>query len=161
MKTRIVLLLLLAGLMTMGSQCINDSFIVAINLDAIGNCYQITVNAPTSTYAPQPVTIDPASLLDQSYADKIKNARLVDITLGVTGYTGTADGDVFFNGTTIFHYHGDFSTPRSLLRDRAYFSNLNVTPLVNILTTRPLRFLALRTAAILGSVGLSLRLIRH
>lgn len=109
-------LALVVGVATMGSDCINEPFLVSVNLDEIA----VTINIPagtTTTYNGSR-TITAAEYLDAGFAS-VENMRVYDITVqGVGTYTGTVTGSASVNGTPILSYNGtwaSFATPRSLL----------------------------------------------
>jgi len=121
MKTKILLVFLLGILATTGSTCINDGFLVAVNLD-IPACYAIKAG-PTLSWTPsdpgQPVVIRLADQIDASYLDKIKNARYYDLKVSVMGaYSGSVSGICYINNIPLLTFSGtwaDFATPQSLL----------------------------------------------
>ena len=121
MKTKILLVFLLGILATTGSTCINDGFLVAVNLD-IPACFSIK-SGSTLSWTPsdpgQPVVVRLSEQIDASYLDKIKNARYYDLKVSVQGaYTGSVSGICYINNQPLFTFSGtwaDFSTPQSLL----------------------------------------------
>ncbi len=117
MKTKILLVFLLGVLATTGSTCINDGFLVAVNLP-MEMCLAINPGSNPSFSGSQ--TIKLSDQVDASYLDKIKNARFYDLKVHVTGtYTGTIyNGKCYVNGKKLLDFTGgwaDFATPQSLV----------------------------------------------
>jgi hypothetical protein len=109
-------LALVIGVATMGSDCINDPFLISLNLQEL----EVTVNIPagtTTTFNGSRV-VAAAEYLDSGFGS-LQNARVYDITVqGIGTYTGTVTGTASVNGTTILSYTGpwsQFATPQSLL----------------------------------------------
>lgn len=129
MKTKILMLFLLGILATTGSTCINDGFLVAVNLP-IQACFNINAG-PNLNWTPsdpgQPVVIRLSDLIDASYLDKIKNVRYYDLKVSVKGsYTGSASGICYINSIPLLTFSGtwaDFTTGQSLLG-----SSTHITP---------------------------------
>jgi hypothetical protein len=119
MKTHVVLSLLILALMTTGSSCINDVYLLAVNLP-ISECFAIKAG-PTLSFS-ESDTANLASYIDPSYVDKIKAARYYDIRVYVTGdYNGSVSGTGFLNNIPLITYSGtwnDFKTPRSIITDK-------------------------------------------
>src|SRR5512135_1126569 len=96
MKTKLLLFSLLLILATTGSTCINDGFLVAVNLP-INPCFKINAG-PTLTFN-RSITDTLAMELDPSYRENIKSARYYDIRVSVLGtYNGTVNGTVYIQG---------------------------------------------------------------
>jgi hypothetical protein len=117
MKTKILLVFLLGILATTGSTCINDGFLVAVNMP-LEMCFNI--NAPGPQNFSGQLTIKLADEIDASYLDKLKNARYYDIQVQVTGtFSGDIiNGEGLVNNKKIVDFAGkwdDFKTPQSLL----------------------------------------------
>ena len=117
MKMKIVLLVLLAALPMMGSDCVNSGFSVAINLGKLNGCYPLTAGTQT-TYTGNAPAIDPTTLYDNSYS--LTGASVYDIKVSTSGPDlGTiSNGVVTVNGTPALRYSGTwaaFNTPQSLL----------------------------------------------
>jgi hypothetical protein len=147
MKTTTLLLaVLFVGLTTMGSSCVNEGFIVAVNVP-ISKCYSFTASGSNS-YDSGPQTVDLAAIVGETYAENLQQSRLYDIKVTYTGpYTGALSGSVFFQGTRLVDFAGnaaDFAGGPSLLTMPARFSNLNVTPLLTALGTKPLPAVTVR-----------------
>ena len=129
MKTKILLVFLLGILATTGSTCINDGFLVAVNLP-ISACFNIKSGSNLS-WTPsdpgQPVIIKLSDAIDGSYVDKIKNARYYDMQVTVHGaYAGSVSGFAYINGKPLLSFQGqwsDFATPQSLIG-----SSTHITP---------------------------------
>ena len=159
MKTKLLLISLLAILATTGSTCINDGFLVAVNLP-INPCF--TINAgPTLTFN-RSITDTLALELDQSYRENIKSARYYDIRVSVIGtYNGTVNGTVYIQGPnsttqkallTFTGNWADFSAPQSLLGSSPHIATVpvGVQELLNALnnmTVNP------NTAVTISAVG--------
>ncbi len=119
MKTKLLLLLLVGLLATTGSTCINDGFLVAVNLP-IKACFKINAGPNLVFSGAQAVKL--ADLIDASYLDNIKNARFYDVRVSTTGsYNGTVylvgniDGTKLIESKTQPWPWSDFLTPQSLL----------------------------------------------
>lgn len=133
MKAKLLLLVLLVALMTNGSSCINEGFIVPVNLK-INPCYNVNAGPAGPFGGIQ--TVFPASLIDESFSD-IKGARYYDIQVTANGtYSGNVAGVVYvsLNGgpeqalllvgsgtahTTAVPY-ASFNSPQSLLGSSPY-----------------------------------------
>lgn len=109
-------LALMVGLSTMGSECINDPFLVSVNLEEL----ELTISIPagtTTTYTGSR-TVTAAEYLDAGFAT-LQNMRVYDITVQTVGaYGGTVTGSASVNGTPILTYTGTWTqlnTPHSLL----------------------------------------------
>ena len=121
MKSKALLLLLAGILATTGSTCINDGFLVAVNL-TIPGCFNIK-DGPTLSWTitdpGQPVEIKLADQIDESYRDKIKSARFYDLRVKVKGtYTGSVSGICYINNSPLLTFSGnwsDFANGQSLL----------------------------------------------
>jgi len=149
MKTTfIVLSALLLMLSTMGSSCINDPFLISVNVDPLTGCYGI--NSGNGAIDDE-IDVDLANLIDGSYVEKVKDARLYDIRVHVTGtYSGgSVTGQAFINDSLLFNFSGtwaDFSTPQSLLGRSPHITpqGAGITELVRVLKARPLTVVTLR-----------------
>jgi hypothetical protein len=111
-------LALVVGLTTMGSDCINDPFLVSVNLENVALTINIAAGT-TTTYAGTR-TITAAEYVDVGFGP-LSNLRIYDITVQTVGtYAGTVTGSASVNGTAIVSYTGNWSqyaTPQSLLGD--------------------------------------------
>jgi|WetSurMetagenome_2_1015567.scaffolds.fasta_scaffold245246_2 hypothetical protein len=146
MNTKILLVFLLGILATTGSTCINDGFLVAVNVP-ISGCLQIRDGSTLSwsTTDPAPQVFNVAELIDQSYLDHIKNSRVYDIRISVKGtYNGSVSGIGYINGLSnpIVQFTGrwsDFATPRSILTDTVYVKKqaAGIAELVRVLNLVP------------------------
>jgi hypothetical protein len=119
MKTKIVLVLLLGILATTGSTCINDGFLVAVNLP-IQTC--IAVNSGPNLVFSGSQQVKLADQIDVSYVNNIKSARFYDIQVSTRGtYNGTVYVAVTIDGVSLLKTKStpwpwsDFATPQSLL----------------------------------------------
>ena len=130
MKTKILLFSLLIILATTGSTCINDGFLVSVNLP-INPCFQI--NGVTNTnFNVVDSAIVLAQLIDPSYQDNVTNARYYDIRISVLGaYSGNVSGSVYIQYLNsgpqlLLTYSGswsDFVTAQSLLGGSTHISS--------------------------------------
>jgi len=143
MKAKLLIAASFVALATMGFDCINDPLIVSVSLDPFSHCYQINPG-PNVNYGGQTI-IDPNTLMDDSYRDKVEDARVYDITVQSTGsFSGTvSNGIVTINGVPILTYSGswsDFSTPQSLVRRSSHIqkNNAGIQELLRSLRQRPL-----------------------
>lgn len=117
-KVMLTLTTLLIALATMGFNCINDSFDVAVNMpiEAV-----FTVNAgPAGSFGGTPVTITLSGIIDPSYIGKIKNVRSYDIRVSTIGTCSDsiANGFATINSKQILTFRGQwnsFNTPQSVL----------------------------------------------
>ena len=133
MKTKILLFSLLVVLATTGSTCINDGFLVSVNLP-INPCFTINPG-PTLTFNPS-ITDTLALAIDPSYRENIKSARYYDIRVSVLGtYNGTVNGTVYIQRSgssgqqallTFTGNWSDFSTPQSLLGTSSHVAPVTV-----------------------------------
>jgi hypothetical protein len=136
MKTKALLLLLLGILATTGSTCINDGFLVAVNLP-ISNCFSIN-SGPTLSFSGS-LTIKLADQIDASYLNKIKAVRYYDVRVSVQGtYTGSVSGSATINDVPLLTYTGqwsDFATAQSLLGSSTHITSnaTGVAELVRVL----------------------------
>ncbi len=119
MKTMtFVLVTLLAALASVGFNCINDSFTVAVNLPLT---FDINVNpGPTGSKGGTPVTVRLADQIDNSYVNKLQAVRFYDIRVSTVGtYSGTiTNGVLTIDGIKILDFQGtwnQFNTPQSIL----------------------------------------------
>jgi hypothetical protein len=120
MKAKIVLISLFVALATMGFDCINDSFLVSVNVNGITGKFKINPgNNPNFGPPGDCVTITASQYLDQSYSDEIQDVRIFDIKVSTIGtYAGNVNGTATVNNVAILNYSGpwsSFNTPQSLL----------------------------------------------
>jgi len=153
MKTKALLLLLLGVLATTGSTCINDGFLIAVNLPMSG-CFAINPG-PNLNFSGS-VTIRLSEQIDVSYIDDISSVRYYDIRVSTLGtYTGSVSGIGYINNIPLVTYSGqwsDFATPQSLLQNspriQTQQAGLNeVLRVLNQFKTDP------NTSAVLSSTG--------
>jgi hypothetical protein len=117
MKMKLVLAGLLILLLNTGSSCINDGFLLSVNLP-ISHTWKINGGSNTNfTGSTQAIFL--ADQIDESYRDNIKGARYYDIRVSTGGtYSGNVAGTAYINGTPLLSFNGswaDFRTPQSLL----------------------------------------------
>ena len=117
MKIGIIMAVLFIVLATTGSQCINDNFLMSVNIQGVTGTYKInTGNGQFNDCT----TISSSNYLDQSFsiADSV---RIYDIQVSTIGtYGGNVNGTATVNGSPILSFNGSFTyfnTPRSLLTD--------------------------------------------
>jgi hypothetical protein len=136
MKARALLLALMVALMTHGSSCINEGFLIPINL-SINPCYTIN-SGPVGSFIAKEDTVLLANLIDESFRDNIKDARYYDIRVTGNGsFSGNVVGTVSIRSSQfpiaqVLLYVGGgssnatavpwstFSTPQSLLGSSPY-----------------------------------------
>lgn len=118
MKTMtFVLVTLLAALASVGFNCINDNFTVAVNLPLT---LDLTINpGPTGTKSGNAV-VKFANYIDQSYLGNLQNVRYYDIRVNTVGtYSGNvSNGVLTIDNQPILTFAGtwnQFNTPQSLL----------------------------------------------
>lgn len=137
MKMRVVVVALFAALVTMGFQCINENFLVSVNIQGISGTYKIN---PGNGQFNDCVTKNAGDYLDQNYKT-FSNARIYDIKVSTIGtYTGNLNGTATINGTAILSFNGSFAyfnTPRSLLTDPNITRNpAGINVLVNAINNK-------------------------
>jgi hypothetical protein len=151
MKTKAMVAVMLAALATTGTQCINDNFLIAVNLP-IPFCHSI--NPGPNTFSGRD-TIKLEGQIDKNYVDNMKAARFYDIKVSVGGdYNGSGTGDAFIVvKDTLFrivHFSGnwsDFKTPVSVLTGapKVVIDTTGVKKLVDILN----QFVMTRSASVI------------
>ncbi len=116
MKARFVLAVLLIAMTTTGSDCINDGFLVSVNVEGLTGTFAI--NSGNNPAFDETVTILASDYLDTDFGDP-QNVRIYDVLVHVSGaYSGSATGTVTVNGVPAIGFNGSwaaFSTPQSLL----------------------------------------------
>jgi hypothetical protein len=158
MKTKFVLAAIFVALATMGFDCINDPILVSLNIDPFSACYDINPG-PNTSYQGS-VVIDPNDLIDDSYKDKVADARVYNITVQVRGaFAGSVTGgQVTINGIPLLTYSGtwaNFSTPQSLLGSSPYIHPqlAGIVELVRALKAKPLQPVTLASTGSLTGGG--------
>ncbi len=116
MKTRFLVLCVLAALPLMAFNCVTDSFTIALNLKPFNGTYNI--NAGTNPNYGGFFTVSPDSMYDiAGYA--LDGASVYDVRIQTAGPDlGTCSGTVTVNGTLLITYNGPwtaFNTPQSLI----------------------------------------------
>jgi hypothetical protein len=139
MKTKVMIGIVLAALATTGSQCINENFLVAVNLP-IPICHAI--NPGPNTFSGKD-SVNLVNQIDASYLNNLRAARYYDIQVWVTGnYDSTVAGDAYIvvNNVDyrILHFAGkwnDFKTPVSIINSgsKITLDNAGVQKLTDIL----------------------------
>ena len=116
MKAMTVILIgVTTALLTMGFNCVNDPFMLSVNLPISA---LINVDQGTTSYnESQSITLN--DQFDHSYADNIKNYRVYDLRIGTIGdFSGTFSGYVYIDNTLILSVNNkswnDFHTPQSV-----------------------------------------------
>ena len=123
MKTNLLLLLLVGLLATTGSTCINDNFLVAVNLPIKAT---FNINAGPNLAFDGVFTVKLSNLIDATYLEHIKNARYYDIRVSTTGtYNGTVYAVANIDGVKLITVKNQnwsaFATPQSLLLGSSSF----------------------------------------
>jgi hypothetical protein len=117
MKILVVAALTLAAFGTLGFSCINEGFIISVNIEGITGTFEI--NQGNGNFS-NCVTVDSKTYLDVGY-DNLKNIRIYDVRVSTIGsYTGNVTGTASVNGVNILQFSGPFAyfnTPRSILND--------------------------------------------
>ncbi len=138
MKILVLAALTLAAFATLGFSCINEGFLISINLQGISGVYDIQSGDGKFNECTDPIV--PNTYLG-SYADAtVKEARVYDIWISTIGnYTGNVNGSATVNGVTILSFSGPFQyfkTPRSILVDpNIVRSSAGILTLVNAVKT--------------------------
>ncbi len=118
-KMTVVLVALTAALLTVGFSCINDPFIVSVNLPISATFDVNHGNAGSNATYSDSKVVALKDEIDQSYLNKIKNVRSYDLRISTIGdFGGNVSGVVTINGTTILTFSGawnDFHTSQSVL----------------------------------------------
>jgi hypothetical protein len=119
MNTRILLGILLLALPTMGSDCINDGFLISVNIEGITSKFDISPGNDPTFGPPNDCETIPASVYLTSEFGDYENVRIYDIKVTTVGtYPGNVNGTVLVNGIPAASYSGSwsaFNTPQSLL----------------------------------------------
>jgi hypothetical protein len=123
MKTNVLLLLLVGLLATTGSTCINDGFLVAVNLPIKGT---FPINAGPNLAFSGSFNVKLADHIDGTYLANIKNARFYDVRVSTTGtYNGTVYVVGNIDGKPLVKVENQpwsaFSTPQSLIAGSKVF----------------------------------------
>lgn len=97
MKPKILIAVLILSFSTLGSDCINDPFLVAVNLDLIEGVF--SVNPGDGSFNDQSGVINIRNLIDSNFRDDIRGFRLYDIRVRVQGPypAGTVSGDCYYS----------------------------------------------------------------
>ena len=116
MKAMTVILIgLTTALLTMGFNCVNDPFLLSVNLPITA---LVNVDQGTTSYN-ESTTITLNDQFDHSYANDIKSYRVYDLKIGTIGdFSGTFSGIVYIDNTPILSVTNkawnDFHTPQSV-----------------------------------------------
>jgi hypothetical protein len=115
-QTKRALLVLAVAYAAMGSECINDPFVVSVNVEALEAVINIPAGSTTTFAGVTTISADEYFTTD---VGAIQNLRIYDITVQSVGsYGGTVTGTSTVNGATLVSYSGpwsSFATPKSLL----------------------------------------------
>jgi hypothetical protein len=129
----------------MAFDCITSFSDVTVSLNLKPFNAPFPLNSGSNKAYSGSVTIDPATLYDQSYT--LSGASVYDITVATKGpdNLGPGAGTVYVNNIPIFSYNGTwtyYNTPRSLLTDTTLTRNASgVSELINAVTGhRPVVF---------------------
>lgn len=97
MKAKLLLSILLVFLTTVGADCINDPIVVAVTIDPIEGCYNVT---PGNGSFSGTTTVTLKNLIPSDFRDKLKGFRVYDVTVKVEG--PYPSGNVSGNGYVRF-----------------------------------------------------------
>lgn len=156
MKNRMLLLCLVIGLSTVSYNCINEDFLVAVDLPFEG-CYHI--NPGPDLDFEGSVTLMLEDELDESLQENITGARYYDIQVKALGtYNGSVSGVARINGIDLLMYSGkwsDFYTPQSLLGSSPYITPVQagVDELLRVLASIPAPGTTTVTQSSIGSLS--------
>jgi hypothetical protein len=125
MKTKALLLLLVGILATTGSTCIQEGFLVSVNVPIKAT---FPINAGPNLVFSGTQTIKLSDLIDASYVDNLKNVRYFDVRISTTGtyngtvfVTGSIDGSELIKTKNTPTPWSDLATPQSLLTGSTKF----------------------------------------
>jgi hypothetical protein len=120
MKTNVLLLVMFVVLATMGSTCVNEDFVVPINLQSISKTIPI-IKGGTVSFGPTKdcITVNPSDYLNSDFSD-FSDVRLYDVRVTTIGsFAGNIqNGVILVNGSAMLGYSGpwnSFNTTQSLL----------------------------------------------
>lgn len=142
MKSKLLLVALALALTTQGFECINENFLISIDVKGITGTYD--VNPGDGLFGPPSdcVTFTADDYLDPDFTD-IKDVRIYDIRVSTIGTYGVVNSATLtVNGTPILTLVGStawsyFNTPRSILTDPKINKNLaGIAVLVNALKNK-------------------------
>jgi hypothetical protein len=85
------------ALSTMGSDCVNDPWIVSVDLDPLGACYGVNTGDGSWNDASDPIVIN--DLIDDTFEEDVTGFRLYDIRVRLTDNypDGTVGGSVSYS----------------------------------------------------------------
>jgi hypothetical protein len=119
MKAKMILATLLVALTTMGFDCVNNDFLVSVNVNGVSGTFQ--VNRGNGNFDGSK-TILASDYLNPDFSDEIKDVRIYDVQVSSIGpYAGSVvNGTVSVNGQAILTLVAStpwsaFNTPQSLL----------------------------------------------
>jgi hypothetical protein len=131
MKPKILFLALLLALATHGSSCINQGFIVPVNLTVHG-CYAVPSGSTVPLVFDQTMPYALSALIDATFRENIRDARFYDIQISTEGtFAGNVVGIIYVNGQPLLNIGGGesatapvswsvFREPQSLLAASPY-----------------------------------------
>lgn len=137
MKTKALLLLLVGILATTGSTCIQEGFLVSVNVPIKAT---FPINGGPNLVFSGSQTIKLSDLIDASYVDNLKNVRYFDVRISTTGtyngtvfVTGSIDGSELIKTKNSPTPWSDLATPQSLLggSTKFDFQTAGLTQLMN------------------------------
>lgn len=122
MKMKVLLSLLLVFLVTTGETCINDGFLVAVNVPIV---QRLAIRSGPDLSFSSDTTVHPKDYIDPSYLSQIQNVRVYDVRVYVEGtYNGRVNNGVArVNNVTLITFAGEwanFKTPQSLTNGSSY-----------------------------------------
>jgi hypothetical protein len=139
-KTTYLLMALLVGLATMGFNCVNDGFVVSVNLPLTLTFNVNNGNAGSNANFSGSATLALKDQIDPSYLGNLHGARSYDLRVSTIGdFSGTvSNGVVRINGQTILTFSGpwnSFHTPQSVLGSSSLVqpNNTGIQVLLNAL----------------------------
>jgi len=119
MKAKMILAAIFIALTTMGFDCINSDFLVAVNVRGVTGTFY--VNQGNGSFDDSKTFLS-SDYLDQDFSDEIRDVRIYDVRVSTGGpYTGSvSSGTVSVNGTPILTLVAStpwnaFNSPQSLL----------------------------------------------
>ncbi len=98
MKVKMILMLLLVAMTTMGFECVNDDAVFSVNISGISGKYDVPQG---STAVNQTWTFNSSQYLGGDYGT-LTNVRIYDIRVTTEGtFGGTINGSIALNGSTV------------------------------------------------------------
>lgn len=127
MKVKLILLLLIVAMTTMGFECVNEDAVFSINVQGISGTYVVAQGS--QTLAPTSWSFTPSQYLGGDYGD-ISNVRIYDIRVTTAGaFSGNVSGTITLNNITVLTIANkpwaSFSAPGQSLITSTLFSTPN------------------------------------